>query len=355
MDLRTILVPLMICIVLTSLVFAAGCSGSNTSTPPATVSNQSSGNSTVSSSTVGNLWIRANPDTLHPRIYCDYSEHPSSDCDNYAAKVTAPVTYWNTPYGNYKIRAVLAGYPNKTIEVNFTSDGQKIVFDYGSTTNATQQSLGSILVTSEPYSATVYLDNEKKGVTPVTLNSVAAGEHTLLLQLSGYQDETVDVKSNNDYKKFDVVMKPVATTAATTSATTYPTTYETAAATTAATTAATETATTSVTTAATTAATTTESVTVIGVSPTYLHVSPSGSASTQTISITGTGLTTPAGMKLISEDTITATTYTASSDSSASGTFQVPSGTTGTYSVVLVDSAGTTLTTSTATVAIVSY
>jgi len=206
----------------------------------------------------------------------------------------------------------------------------------------------AIVVKSDPVGAKVIFDNTVKGVTPLTIDYVTNGDHTVVLQLSGYQNRTIDVTVASNVKTIDVVLQPnekpteSMTTAATTQATTSVTSSPT------------ESSTTSATTQVTTSTTTPQPVTIAQISPTYIRGDVS-SATTKTISITGTGLTAAAGMKLTGMNTIAATTYTAASDSSATGEFSIPAATTGSYSVVLVDSSGTTLATSTATVAIASY
>lgn len=78
-----------------------------------------------------------------------------------------------------------------------------------------------------------------------------------------------------------------------------------------------------------------------------------GSADYKTVSILGTNLTTPSiNMKLTGPTTITATTFSVSSPTYATGYFNIPAGATGTFSVVLVDSSGTTLATSSGTLTI---
>jgi hypothetical protein len=46
---------------------------------------------------------------------------------------------------------------------------------------------GPLRVESRPEGASVYLDGRLVGVTPLSLPAVAAGEHTIRLQLDGYQ------------------------------------------------------------------------------------------------------------------------------------------------------------------------
>lgn len=59
---------------------------------------------------------------------------------------------------------------------------------------------GSLTVRSDPAGASVYLDGEKAGTTPVTVGNVSAGSHRLLLTLQGHQDiaRPVEIKSGQD-------------------------------------------------------------------------------------------------------------------------------------------------------------
>jgi hypothetical protein len=47
---------------------------------------------------------------------------------------------------------------------------------------------GGISVISAPSQAEVYLNNAFKGLTPITLDSLAPGSYTVLVKLSGYQE-----------------------------------------------------------------------------------------------------------------------------------------------------------------------
>lgn len=80
---------------------------------------------------------------------------------------------------------------------------------------------GSISVTSEPSGAGVYLDNAIKGITPVTLESVQNGQHTVLLRHDGYQDYSGDVTVTGDLRQVSAVLIPKTATVAPTAATSY--------------------------------------------------------------------------------------------------------------------------------------
>jgi hypothetical protein len=49
-------------------------------------------------------------------------------------------------------------------------------------------SVGNLQITSQPGAAEILIDNEYRGITPLTLSSFPAGNHTLIIRLNGYQD-----------------------------------------------------------------------------------------------------------------------------------------------------------------------
>jgi len=84
------------------------------------------------------------------------------------------------------------------------------------------QSIGSIVVQSNPTGATIFLDNAIKGITPLTLTSVPNGNHVVLLRLHGYQDSTNTVILAGDTQTVNPTLTPsnAPTTGVTTVATT---------------------------------------------------------------------------------------------------------------------------------------
>ena len=52
---------------------------------------------------------------------------------------------------------------------------------------------GSLTVTTDPMGAAILIDGLQRGVSPQTITGLAPGEHTILLQLSGYTDLTTQV------------------------------------------------------------------------------------------------------------------------------------------------------------------
>jgi hypothetical protein len=48
-------------------------------------------------------------------------------------------------------------------------------------------------VTSDPPGAEIYIDDGFKGVSPVTISGLSAGNHTISVKLQGYEDNTTSV------------------------------------------------------------------------------------------------------------------------------------------------------------------
>ncbi|MFH0883703.1 MAG: PEGA domain-containing protein [bacterium] len=76
------------------------------------------------------------------------------------------------------------------------------------TTIKLEQGMASLRVISDPFDATVILDGETVGVTPLTLNSVSAGQHTVRLELNDYSphEETLSLGAGES-KRVEVSLK----------------------------------------------------------------------------------------------------------------------------------------------------
>ncbi len=63
---------------------------------------------------------------------------------------------------------------------------------------------GKIIVNSEPTGATVLLDEEEKGVTPMEIPSLAFGKYVLKLRLKGYEDSQQEVELSENITELNV-------------------------------------------------------------------------------------------------------------------------------------------------------
>lgn len=88
----------------------------------------------------------------------------------------------------------------------------------GEPTPTPTPAVGSISVTSNPSGADVYLDNAYKGFTPLAMDGVPNGNHTVVLRLEGYEESQRPVLVTGNAKSLSVTLAPLTTrtTAATT-------------------------------------------------------------------------------------------------------------------------------------------
>ncbi|NMB77959.1 MAG: PEGA domain-containing protein [Methanomicrobiales archaeon] len=87
--------------------------------------------------------------------------------------------------------------PNSVVKVNHL---------IGKPTPTPTPAFGSLVITSEPPGAAIYLDNAVKGITPVTLDGVPNGAHTFLLRLDGYNDYSGDASVMAGQKNISAVL-----------------------------------------------------------------------------------------------------------------------------------------------------
>jgi hypothetical protein len=96
-----------------------------------------------------------------------------------------------------------------------------VTFDHlvGEPTPTPTPAVGSIFVKSSPSGADVYVDNSYKGFTPLTVEGVQNGNHTVVLRLEGYEESSRPVVVTGNAKSISVALAPL-TTSTTTATTT---------------------------------------------------------------------------------------------------------------------------------------
>jgi hypothetical protein len=110
---------------------------------------------------------------------------------DHSVSLTAPATFPNVAPGVHTIVATLDGYGevSGTIQVNPGQTAQASL-----TLRPASTSVGAVRVQSIPPAANIYLDGVYRGSTPMTIGSLAAGDHTVLLRRSGYREYTTTVR-----------------------------------------------------------------------------------------------------------------------------------------------------------------
>lgn len=98
------------------------------------------------------------------------------------------LTLENIRPGTYTVRLKYPGYYDYSEDV-YVSRGRTTYVDADMVrTGERYQKAGTLSLQSEPSGASVYLDNEYRGISPVVLSGISAAEHTLLVRKEGFSD-----------------------------------------------------------------------------------------------------------------------------------------------------------------------
>ncbi len=103
---------------------------------------------------------------------------------------TTPVILPEIPTGNHLVILSFKGYDdwNHTISVG---SGQMAAIN--AELDATKEITGSLAVITDPPGAEIYIDGNFKGVSPVTIQGLSAGMHTILLTMQEYTDNSTTI------------------------------------------------------------------------------------------------------------------------------------------------------------------
>jgi len=153
----------------------------------------------------GALYVTSNPSNA--QVYLD---------GTYRGRT--PLTLNNLATGEHNIELDLSGYYDWKSTANVPTGGTRTV-------SATMDPIpvsntGWIYVSSSPGGATVFLDGGNAGQTPssgaLKLNGISAGDHTVKLQMSGYQEYTTGVNvRQSTVSQVSAVLVPVGVAPAT--------------------------------------------------------------------------------------------------------------------------------------------
>jgi len=133
--------------------------------------------------------------------------------DGTATGQVTPYTFNNLNQGEYTVALNLAGYEPASRTVNVVA-GSTVTADF-TLVEISGPTSGSIAVSSTPAGAAITLDGTETGqVTPYTFNELAPGEHTVAVNLAGYEPatQTVNVVAGSSVPaEFTLVMIPTNT------------------------------------------------------------------------------------------------------------------------------------------------
>jgi hypothetical protein len=126
--------------------------------------------------------------------------------------VTGPFTIANVQAGSHTVKLTMAGYQDYSTSVNVRAATTSYV--NAALQPAVAVDTGSISVSSSPTGAGIYIDDAYKGLTPLTVDGVATGSHSVKVTLAGYQDWSTEVQVGaGSTASVSASLSPVPTTA----------------------------------------------------------------------------------------------------------------------------------------------
>jgi hypothetical protein len=145
--------------------------------------------------TVGATLIKSLPEPTTPSLKTGSIAITSSpvgatlDIDGIPRGAT-PLILTEIPAGNHLVTLSFKGYDdwNHTISV-----GSGLMAAINAELEATKEITGSLAVITDPPGADVSVDGNFKGVSPVTIQGLSEGMHTVLLTLQDYSDNTTTI------------------------------------------------------------------------------------------------------------------------------------------------------------------
>lgn len=132
--------------------------------------------------------------TLRP-MYSVITLNVASDADIYVNGEQKGRRTWTGKLnaGTYQVECRQANH-RPSVQSITVEEGTPQTFSLMAPTPIT----GSLSVLSQPLNATIYVDGKEQGVSPIILNDLLIGEHSISLKKAGYNDltQTVTVKEN---------------------------------------------------------------------------------------------------------------------------------------------------------------
>lgn len=101
----------------------------------------------------------------------------------------------NVGAGSHTVRLSLSGYKDSTVPVNVQGGGVATVsVPLNPTTPVTDT--GTLEISSNPTGANVYINNEYKGIAPLTV-TLPTGTYSVTFKLTGYSGSTISANVNS--------------------------------------------------------------------------------------------------------------------------------------------------------------
>ena len=134
-----------------------------------------------SAPSTGSLYITSN--TSGASIYVDGSY-----------RGITPVTLSGLTTGSHTVRILQSGYNDYSVTAIVYAGQTTTVSSTLIPSTPPPTQTGSIVITSSPTGADVYIDGSYRGISPVTLSGLTTGSHTVRILQSGYNDYSTNAK-----------------------------------------------------------------------------------------------------------------------------------------------------------------
>jgi len=148
-------------------------------------------------------------------------------------KGTSPLTINDLEKGNYTVRLELTGYKPKEEHVSIGQEGQKLdinlekekprpkywvaavimavviilVWTLLPKISGHPKRLASLTISTQPSGAKVFLNGDRKGNSPQTINDIKEGSYTVRVELEGYEAKEEQIALNRENRTFDITLR----------------------------------------------------------------------------------------------------------------------------------------------------
>lgn len=140
----------------------------------------------------GSIAVNSNPQEA--RVYLDN-----------AYKGQTPVNLRELPVGRHTVKLLLPGYQEWSREITVSPSQTARI----SANLIVQPNYGSISIYSNPRGADIYIDDVYEGLTPLELNEISVGTHTIKLVMPGYQGWIQEIYiSSSQVERISVDLEP---------------------------------------------------------------------------------------------------------------------------------------------------
>ena len=120
-----------------------------------------------------------------------------------------PTTIEGVSSGSHIILLRLTGYQDYTRSLTV---GENTTSTVSATLTSSTLAPNTIYIISNPPGATVYINNNLKGQTPLTIGSVSNGNYQIVIHSTGYSEWSQNITVNNNVQTVNATLTPLATT-----------------------------------------------------------------------------------------------------------------------------------------------